>query len=187
MTATRPALTLLLVLLMSCADDPDPVSPLTDEADAYAVYSAVIDSLFLYEQTEIVVIRSATTPYTLLAGHIQAELGANPSLIDSYHAANADTAKLERRLSVPVPYSYVEADTFDDIIRVGGWSEFYRRYPKAQGYMELSRVGFDAAHSEALVYVSNTVDFLAGAGWAVLLHRQLGRWRLVAWTTVWIS
>ena len=180
-------LPLLSLLIASCADTSRPVSPPVVDEDAYAVYSAVIDSLFVSGQITNIVICELTDPYTMSPEFLRDQLGVPQSLSDRYHDANAVSLRLQRRLTIRAGYGYLPAATVAAIISTGGWEEFYRRYPNSQGFMSLSGVGFSPDGAEALVHVSNTVGFLAGAGQAVYLRRVQGRWILIRWTGTWIS
>lgn len=60
-----------------------------------------------------------------------------------------------------------------------GWDEFYEKYPDAQGIMTLSRVGFSADHSKAILGISNYRYIRASADVAVYLEKENGDWQVV--------
>jgi len=68
-----------------------------------------------------------------------------------------------------------------------GWNRFYKEYRGAQGIMMLSRVGFDRNKNEALVYIGNQSDWLAGVGYYVLLRKESGKWVVKDQLMAWIS
>ena len=54
-----------------------------------------------------------------------------------------------------------------------GWQLFYEKYPDAPGITALSRVGFNQTLDQALVYVGTQSQWLAGAGYYLLLKRSM--------------
>lgn len=45
-----------------------------------------------------------------------------------------------------------------------GWNRFYQAFPESAGMVEFSRVGFNQEVTQALVYASQQVHWLAGSG-----------------------
>lgn len=187
----RHLLIALLLLTAACNDDVQgPTQPAAD-ADAYAVYSAVIDSLYIVENIDYVVIRVMTDPYplgdTATVSHIRQKIAVPDALFDSYALANTASFPLERKFTIATDYALVQDSSVQRIWTEGGWEKFYTLYPNAQGYMTLSRVGFSADGNTALVYVSNMPMFLAGHGVCVRCERQNGVWKVTGDVVVWIS
>jgi hypothetical protein len=72
-------------------------------------------------------------------------------------------------------------------INQNGWDVFYADYPGAPGITTLSRVGFNDAMDQALVYVGTQSHWLAGAGYIVLLVKVEGVWVIDQQVMTWIS
>lgn len=70
---------------------------------------------------------------------------------------------------------------------IDGWETFYARYPGSQGIMGLSRVGFSADGTQALLYLGNQWHWLAGRGYVWLLSRVGGGWVVERGVMIWIS
>jgi hypothetical protein len=68
-----------------------------------------------------------------------------------------------------------------------GWQLFYEKYPDAPGITALSRVGFNQALDQALVYAGTQSQWLAGAGYYLLLKRVNGAWIIDQQVMTWIS
>jgi hypothetical protein len=68
-----------------------------------------------------------------------------------------------------------------------GWEIFYNRYPQAPGITTLSRVGFNSAFDQALVYIGTQSNWLAGAGYYVLLKKADRAWSIDQQVMTWIS
>ncbi|MDT8323707.1 MAG: hypothetical protein RRA94_06335 [Bacteroidota bacterium] len=174
-----------------CVEDPAAPTPPTGGDDEYAVYSALIDSLYIFDETEVVVIRDMTEPYDLSDDNsrsfVRDQLQVSDALIDAYVARNGPSVALRRALTIDLDYRLIADSTFQHILTTGGYEEFYRRYPGAQGHLTLSRVGFSADGNTALVYASNTPAFLAGMGICTTLMKHGDQWRVTGHVIVWIS
>jgi hypothetical protein len=69
----------------------------------------------------------------------------------------------------------------------GWWAESYKRYPDSVGLIVLSRVGFNAARNQAMVYIQHVCGGLCGTGHYVLLEKNADQWRVVKESMVWVS
>jgi hypothetical protein len=171
------------------------------DLEEYAVYSTVIQSLYLED-----------SPPPGLALAIEAQTGNGPAgdeidvphltaflqqdlpsvtraAVTDFAAKNNTPYTLKRLLKLPVDYQLIpktEVDAmFADFNR--GWSNFYSKYPHAQGIITLSRVGFGPGADTALLYVGNQSDYLAGAGFYVFLIKVNGNWVITGRTMAYIS
>lgn len=68
-----------------------------------------------------------------------------------------------------------------------GWQEFYKNHPKAGGFWTFSRPGYNAAHDEALLYVTHSCGWLCGTGHLYLLAMEDGHWKVKNRLFLWIS
>jgi hypothetical protein len=90
--------------------------------------------------------------------------------------------------SLPRPIVLISEAEQNEIFRDGGgWEEFYKRYPGAQGIMGLARVGFSPDRRWALAYVGNQYDWLAGVGYLYLLENTADGWEISDSLFLWIS
>ena len=68
-----------------------------------------------------------------------------------------------------------------------GWAEFHKKYGKDAEIDSLSRVGFNADNSLALLHVSGGIGPMGGGGVLYLLERKDGHWaiktQIATWTT----
>lgn len=69
-----------------------------------------------------------------------------------------------------------------------GWDEFHRRYANNDPVIvSLSPIGYNAAHTEAIVEVGKTAGFKAGAGDYLVLKKEAGEWKVVTKKEMWKS
>jgi len=172
----------------------------------YAIYSLLIDNAQSIFQTgclrpgyEIVVIEDRTNRSALdvLAGEGKSERdqyvrknlpGLSPQTIDAFVARNRRRYPLRNLFTARVKCVLIsEAEMRAIFDRGKWWPEFYRKYPKSQGILTLSRVGFNAAKDQALVCVGDQSEGRAGAGYGILLARRKGAWGIQSKVMLWIS
>lgn len=165
--------------------------------EEYAVYNAMIENIFLTSRVEMIVIVDQTMAgissgpasqqdldflQENLAPDLQAETVAD------FAAKNEFSYRVENHFSLDVPVVLLSNQAVDEIFAAeDGWERFYEQYPNSQGMMAISRVGFSPSKQQALIYVGNQADFLAGEGDYVLLLKEGGKWKVVKTILAWIS
>lgn len=68
-----------------------------------------------------------------------------------------------------------------------GWDRFRAAYPESSGHVDFSRVGFNAALTQALIYVGMQAGSCAGLGAYSLLEKDGTTWKETAGAVAWIS
>jgi hypothetical protein len=175
--------------------EPAELSPITPEE--YAVYDAVIESLFTPSGFEMIVMVDHTTPGISAdspspeeINYLKKEFGGSleGGTLTDFTAVNDRSYLIGNHFSLDVP---VVTDSYEQIEAIfaveDGWEVFYDQYPNSQGVMRLSRVGFNAGLDQALVYVGNQAYYLAGEGDYVLLSKAGGEWKIEKTVLAWIS
>jgi len=164
-------------LLSSCAGSPviGVSSKHGSETEEYAVYDTLIERMYVRDQVEQFVIKDQTS-------------------LDSFNEDELDSIfqRVSRKLIA------LQKTTFNDFQgkaeedellykSADGWAAFYKKYPKSQGIITLSRVGFNPEMNQALVYVGNQSGPKSGAGYYVLLSRENGTWVIKDRYGAWLS
>jgi hypothetical protein len=98
--------------------------------------------------------------------------------ISSYVKLNEGAWPLQRKFNINMPYELL---TTDGIRSVGGWEDFYKRYPDSGGWIELSAVGFNADKTVAVVYIGHHCGGLCGGGMFHVLEKKEGKWIPLEW------
>lgn len=119
-----------------------------------------------------------------VSDHIPA---VDSATLNDFKLKNDQSYPLGNYFDLPVKVLLFSDEEMKEIFDDSGWSEFYERYPSAQGIMSVSRVGFNVARDQALVYVGSSCDWLYGAGYYVLLTKKNGIWTIQDEVMVWIS
>jgi len=171
-------------------------------AEEYAVYDALISDWDLiatfhsFEEVEVVVIEDHTSAELFFGGGIEEILErikegmplTEQETLDDFLKKNEQPHRLEDLFDLPVTVVLLSNEEFKEIFQNGsGWEDFYKKYPRSQGIMMLSRVGFNSKMDQALVYVGNQSHWLSGAGYYVLLTKAYGFWTVQSEMMVWIS
>jgi hypothetical protein len=69
----------------------------------------------------------------------------------------------------------------------GGWKAFYKRYPDAVGFFELSRVGFNKSSDIGIVYVGHLWGPMSGIGEIIKVQKINNNWVIVKRKNSWLS
>ena len=67
------------------------------------------------------------------------------------------------------------------------WSEFYTRFPRTNGLIRVSAIGYSADHNRAALMVDVGCGGLCGNGYIVVVERAQRRWRIANITGTWVS
>lgn len=191
-------LAMLSFILVACAAATPPPLPTATppdlQAEEEAVYAALLASIF--PEARLYVLQSETEYHAapedleeLLEYVREGQPGLQEATVESFRARNATVSLLRPDMQLGRPYVLLTHDEINQIfgLNTSGWDVFYTRYPYAPGLTRLSRVGFSADYTQALVYIGTQSHWLAGAGYYVLLEKVNGQWKIVQMTMVWIS
>jgi hypothetical protein len=187
-------LVLIFFVLVNCQVVSDlGVGKQAGAADEYAVYSALIKTVYQGDSTKTIVIQDNTEVDKQMSGadelqYVQRELkGVTQALADDFAVRNRQVLTLEQHFNLAAKVVLLKQADIQAIFKKGGWNEFYRQYPNSQGTLVLSRVGFNPVADQALVYAGNASNVLAGAGFYYLLARENGAWKIIQQLMVWVS
>ena len=180
-------------LLAYCALSAEDNKPNEITNEEYNVYSALINLEYVKDGIKLIVIDDYTTTsispgISELKENFRQEMPeSQQETIDGFRKINQLRYLLKRQFSLPVDYVLVNEKEINDIFPKKGWDSFYEKYPNSQGEMTLSRVGFNTAKSQALVYVGNQSHFLSGEGYIFLLVKENNIWKVKQKESTWES
>jgi hypothetical protein len=189
----RVAVILVLLILSSSCDvivraPEEMVAPSEEE---YLIYSTLIEEMA--GDVELIVIRDSTRLEFVddlnetVEQIRESTLGVDEDVLGDFRVKNADPLQLKNRFSFAGTTVLMSQEEFDSIFVDGGvWDEFYERYPKSNGIMTFSRVGFNSQYDEALVYIGIQSHFKDGAGYYVLLDKLNDGWMVGETTLAWV-
>jgi hypothetical protein len=121
--------------------------------------------------------------------------GIEPETVEDFWERNEHPREIGPLPGIRVPVAFASEATLDSLPSGAAagdadvfWRAFYQRFPGARGLVSFSRVGFNAARTQAVVSVSRGCGGLCGTGTLVLLARNPdGRWRVVGSVLMWVS
>lgn len=168
-------------------------------AEEYAVYSAVIQAMYVKEQDKTIVIAIHTTfynyksiwqkPEDYMRVMLEQLTPISLDTVEDLEKKNKERSELESRLNLTVNYVLLgkQASTNTPEDYAAQWRSFYDKYPGSPGIISLSRVGFNADRKQAIVYVANSCGGLCGKGYYVLVTKDSGDWRIERDLMLWVS
>ena len=104
---------------------------------------------------------------------------AKPDTVDAFLIAIDTQRPLPKRLRSLKDFLVVEQRELRALVARDELTAFERRHSLAPGTVSVSRIGFDASGSQALLYVSFSCGSLCGEGIFVLLERGPWGWHVV--------
>jgi hypothetical protein len=182
-------------------------APTIPDDEEHAVFAAVLfptqpeipatvtnEALFLAQYRDRVRLDGVLgTDYTIAEGTApgpplkpgEAANGPDAALIADYNAKNVATHRIDgEKLARLLPgrrVRFLQDDVRERVFRAGGW-EAYRAtvLGAGNGITWLSRVGFNADRTRAVVHIRHQADAEMGAAYLVFLERSAttGRWVL---------
>ena len=188
---------LLSIILATCTVKPTQAptasAPQMD-AEEQSVYAAVIQKLYAAPNYVIMDTTatglmgtqdmSSTLDHVLLNMHNYALETA-----DSFRARNDAAYPLRPDMVIGAGYVLLSQNNKTQLFNQNqdGWQLFYEKYPDTPGITSLSRVGFNYTLDQALVYAGTQSQWLAGAGYYLLLKKVNGTWIVDQQVMTWIS
>jgi hypothetical protein len=186
----------LLFLLAACTARPTaaptPIANTIDNQEE-AVYAALLPKL--YSASSFVIMDTTATDVLgvdntaqVLDHALQNMYDVAPATVDSFRSRNDKAYPVRADMQIGVDYVLLTWPQRNQIFgqNTSGWEEFYNNYPQTPGITTLSRVGFNTTFDQALVYVGTQSNWLAGAGYYVLLKKVNGTWtidqKVLTWT-----
>lgn len=193
----KTRLLLVSVLVLAACAGPAPVAPAPvaqADADELAIYSVVIDSVLADPAAPFIVIADSTAAVhmdTAQAGLFARQLDpAFPqAAIADFGARNDHGAPFpaEVRSTATVRIFHPSALFTESGMLREQYAEFQRRYAPATSYHTLSRPGFDAGRTRAVIVTGSHCGALCGHGEIVLLERAGSGWRITGRHRTWVS
>lgn len=176
---------LLVLLAVSVCSSSQLVESAAIEQEEYAVYSSMIPSIYGGRHYVI------ANP-TFYAGSLKSKDGisftlpggppASQQTFEDFLRRNKSNRWLARKLDLHTEYVLLDFEKIKKIASfepLDDWKEFHKEYPKAVGYITLSRVGFDDSRNQALVLTRFVCHPLCVEGVYVLLSKAGGAWKVV--------
>jgi len=173
------------------------------EPDEYLIYSAFVSQFAYRARTKLVVIAEKTMGQDSWEfkyndedwGEQKRKLIHEMHLLkrgtlDDFYNKNKNRQRYQLSNDFHLQMKYLLVDDqkqIENLKRGSDWENFYRHYPDSQGLMFLSRVGFNRAKDQALMYFSNRSSVDGGGGEYLMFLKIKGRWKEKARMNLWIS
>ena len=161
----------------------------SEETEEYAVYSALLEKLFVKDDVKLLVIQKQTISSVnnyFIRVTVEEPIPEMKELFPSvsedtfldYRTKNQQPSSLNSEFVLSV--KYVVTDEFE-LKEDGGaaWIDsFYKKFPDTRGMIRVSKVGFNKDRTEAFVFVEFICPALCGGGNNVLLEKNFGEWKV---------
>ena len=201
--AGKLSLSVLLLVVVACprATNSQSIENAAIEREEYAVYSAVISKHYLKKGVRLVVLTTPTCCEVpagknddILLQFKEIERTAvlpSEQTLESYARRNKKNVALRRSFKLNAKYHIVPYEKIERLFDMSeleeDWKTFYRIYPRSNGYMRFSRVGFNRAGDEAFLSTAWMCGSLCGEGHYILVRKKNGIWRVESSVIYWAS
>jgi hypothetical protein len=161
-----------------------------------AVLRALLDSSYGNDSLRDVLVRERFAPFELEHDQEQWLRDSLPDLpvdaVSDFKRVASDSSAMGMLVIGRGRLSVVPDTTLRRIFRPGPgpdrWQMLRTAYPHAgTGIISLTRVGLSADTTWAVTYIDSQGDWLAGAGYLVVLHKRGGTWHPVRKVRLWGS
>ncbi len=181
----------MTVMILACSLFTPRNSTANAKAEEQAVYAALLDGakMAVISEKTAISISSENIDSTLEYVRTNLSSGISADTLTSFKTRNDQYYPLSPDMQLGLEYKLINQQEMQEIFNGSGkgWDTFYERYPDSPGIFTFSRVGFNSSMDEALVYVGNQSNWLAGTGYYVLLKKIAGHWQVKDQIMVWIS
>ena len=108
--------------------------------------------------------------------------------LNSFMERNQQPTPLSPDMQLGVEYELLSHEYLAEISSQPNWNEILNeRYSGSNGYLILSRVGFNKSLDQAVIYVGQVAGPLMGSGSYYMLEKENGEWILKEQANIWIS
>jgi hypothetical protein len=187
----------LVLILAACTAGPaiSPTPPANQiEVEEAAVFASLLTKM--YQNRGYVIMGTTATSLTgvdntaaTLDYVLQNIHSVDPATFDSFKIRNQSAGSLRADMDLGSPYTLLSQAARNQIFgqNQSGWDVFYNHFPQAPGITTLSRVGFNSAFDQALVYIGTQSNWQVGNGYYVLLKKVNGTWVIDQQVMIWVS
>jgi hypothetical protein len=105
----------------------------------------------------------------------------NDSAFNLENKFNSSTISFTMISSEEIKYFFNSQDLNKD------WNEFYKKYPKSDGIIKFSRVGFNSDKSQAIVEIGHYYASLGADGFLIYLVKENNNWTIIKIINTWVS
>ena len=162
---------------------PTEAPALNRNTEEIAVYSALLDHEFTGDISQFLIVDQTRLPSPGLVdeqlGDFQEQNPLDQGLLTNFLELNQQPSALNPDMDLGLEYQLMTQEEIDELApldKESGWKLLDEKYPKALGFIYLSRVGFNTDLNQALVYYERYYYDQPIMGGYLFLTRQDGQW-----------
>ncbi|GAL87390.1 hypothetical protein JCM21142_41374 [Sporocytophaga myxococcoides] len=192
----------ILSIMTSCKEKGSKVEPefklaSPDNLDdnEYQIYSVILNENF--EGNELLVEQKTSSLRLIINSNYYETLKAENLNLDTaifvdFDAKNSSTYYLNNKFETPTKSVTLISEEEKKYFASSqdpnnGWDAFHKKYPKSNGIIQFSRIGFNVDKNQAIVEVSRYYASLGASGHLIYLVRENNSWRIIKTINTWVS
>ncbi len=166
------------------------------EPEEYAVYSSLLNQMFTNEKTNQLVIENLTSAddFQPIQKRKKGLSSLSKEIIEDSITKNTKSYELSDKFNSEANVKLLGGSEREELFKKLNenyyeWGKVFRQKYPAGGVtiISLSRVGFNAEKSQALVFTDYQCGWTCGEGNYVLLTKKEGQWKVKKKSMKWIS
>ena len=115
-------------------------------------------------------------------------------IIKDFNSKNLKSHQVERKFTFAGKYELVNKWDLNNIFSSNGfedlfksWEDFYQKYPKSDGFIEFSRVGFDRDKKRAIIFTNHYCGVTCAEGSYAFYAKENNKWVVKTKVRLWAS
>ena len=165
---------ILCAVVWSCSEDDNPLSSEMGSGDDYEIYTKILMTE-PRENNYLIILRDTTEHGYIDSFYVANIREKSPELLDQ--TVNDFNSKNESSIKLKI------ISGIENVV----WKSEYKGDGKNTVKITLSRVGYGASNTQALVTIGAVYAPLAGSGHLFYLKKENGEWRIINKLMTWIS
>ncbi len=179
-----------------------PKQPAALDAEDYAVYSVLLQSLY-GNGAKLLVLDNYVSACVPVGNNTEGEKAwqqslsslpgkmpkLSPKTVADFKRKTRQCRNVEANFTLPAKYILLSKQERKQVFSTSdtkkAWANFYQKYAGASGYINLSNIGFNEDRTQALVDTYRKCGTQCGAEKMVLLTKVNGSWNVAATHKIW--
>lgn len=163
----------------------------TNQKDEPLIYTAVIEELFAGKKLADKPIKTLLLEGVTRFDDFEGEKavgpkaagtpmfkGVKPETMQSFISQNAQRLPLTNSIKASLKLQMIDSKLAQDTVSGSKWKELYAANPDCAGIISVSRIGFDKAGLQAVVYVAHVYGEDLGRGTILFLQKTGQQWKV---------
>ena len=126
-----------------------------------------------------------------LAENLSKETGVSPKCFKEWSLRNKESTSVKFKISSELDISFLSAYDIDTLFAGDtakkNWEQFYSLYEDYDGFIAISRIGYNDTRNEAVLLMEHHCGASCGTGKFISLKKSINKWDVQSTLTMWLA